>query len=78
MNYERRKFMPKIFKENKLALALINIFLVALWIILSSFIFNFINYESQPVYINTVIDLFKYIPPLWLTYYLWITKKGFK
>ena len=69
--------MPKIFKENKLALLLANIFTIAFWIFLISFLFEIINYENAPFYIYKLEQLIKFAPPIWFTYYLWIVRKGF-
>ena len=69
--------MPKIFKNNKFALLGANIISIGLWIFLSSFVIELIAYESAPFYINKLGQLLKYLPPIWLTYYLWIVRKGF-
>ncbi len=70
--------MPKIFKENKFALVLANIVLIAIWIIISSLIINRITYDNTPFYIYKLGQFAKFIPPIWFTYYLWIVRKGFK
>ena len=70
--------MPKIFKENKYALIIANIFSISIWIILSSMIMNLIIRENLPFYIYKLSYLIKFLPPIWLTYYLWIVRKGFK
>ena len=70
--------MPKIFKENKLALLIANIFSVFIWVVLTSIAGNLFNNNDAPFYIYKIIDLIKFIPPLYLTYYLWIVKKGFQ
>ena len=70
--------MPKIFKENKLALLIANIFSIFIWILLTSIAGNLFNNNNAPFYIYKIIDLIKFIPPLYLTYYLWIVKKGFQ
>ena len=70
--------MPKIFKENKFALLAANIFLIAIWITLSKpLIYLFIT-DNAPFYIYKLADLIRFIPPLWVTYYLWIVRKGLK
>jgi len=70
--------MPKIFKENKLALLIANIFSIFIWIVLTSIAGNLLNNNNAPFYIYKIIDLIKFIPPLYLTYYLWIVRKGFQ
>tara|TARA_Y100000589_G_scaffold21743_1_gene18146 strand:+ start:12727 stop:12939 length:213 start_codon:yes stop_codon:yes gene_type:complete len=70
--------MPKIFKQNKFALASANILLIAIWIPISSLIVDLITYQEAPFYIYKLGDLIKIIPPIWITYYLWIKRKGFK
>jgi len=70
--------MPKIFKTNKFALLGANIISIVIWMFLSSFVIELITYESAPFYINKLGQLFQYLPPIWLTYYLWIVRKGFK
>ena len=70
--------MPKIFKENKLALLIANIFSIFIWILLTSIAGNLFNNNNAPFYIYKIIDLIKFIPPLYLTYYLWIVRKGFQ
>ena len=70
--------MPKIFKKNKFALLGANIISIAIWILLSTFVIEIIKYENTPFYINQLGQLLKYLPPIWLTYYLWIVRKGFK
>ena len=69
--------MPKIFKKNKFALLGANIISIAIWIFLSSFVIQLITYEDAPFYIYKLGELFKFLPPIWLTYYLWIVRKGF-
>mgnify|MGYP001276587067 FL=1 len=70
--------MPKIFKQNKFALAFANILLIAIWIPISSLIYDLITYQDAPFYLYKLGDLIKIIPPIWVTYYLWIKRKGFK
>ena len=71
--------MPKIFKENKIALLFANIFIVGLWVSISTLLINKINSNlfNDPLFLSKLGFLFKFIPPLWLTYYLWIIRKGF-
>ncbi len=70
--------MPKIFKKNKFALLGANIIAILIWISLSSLLIQLINFDDKPFYIYKLGEFIKYIPPLWLTYYLWIKRKGFK
>ena len=70
--------MPKIFKENKFALLAANIFLIFMWITLSKEIIYLFITDDAPFYIYKLGDLIRFIPPLWVTYYLWIVRKGFK
>ena len=70
--------MPKIFKENKFALLAANIFLIIMWVTLSKQIIDLFITDSAPFYIYKLGDLIRFIPPLWVTYYLWIVRKGFK
>ena len=70
--------MPKIFKQNKLALASANILMIVIWIPISSLISDLITYQDAPFYLYKLGDLIKIIPPIWITYYLWIKRKGFK
>ena len=70
--------MPKIFKENKFALLAANIFLITIWITLSKHIIDLFITDSSPFYIYKLGHLIRFIPPIWVTYYLWIVRKGFK
>jgi len=70
--------MPKIFKKNKFALLAANILSICIWIFISSFLIKAFSYENAPFYIYKLKQLIQYIPPIWLTYYLWIVRKGFK
>ena len=70
--------MPKIFKQNKFALLFANTLLIAIWIYLLSFIKNLIINDNAAFYIYKLSDLATYLPPVWITYYLWIVRKGLK
>ena len=70
--------MPKIFKKNKLALLLANIISIIIWIFLTSSIISLIMSENLPFYFYKIAQIIKYLPPIWLTYYLWIERRGFK
>ncbi len=67
--------MPKIFKENKFALLVANILLIALWLYITTLIKNSTLRQDLPFYIYKIGDLIRFIPPAWLTYYLWIIRK---
>ena len=64
--------MPKIFKENKLFLVTANITFIATWLYFTSLINIFSTSNDYPFYIYKLIELFKYLPPIWFTYYLWL------
>ena len=70
--------MPKIFKKNKFALLIANIIIILVWIKTSSWILSFIIQDNAQFYIYKLGSLVNYLPPIWLTYYLWIVRKGFK
>ena len=70
--------MPKIFKKNKFALLLANIITTLIWIFLTSSIISLIKSDDLPFYFYKIAQLIKYLPPVWLTYYLWIERRGFK
>ncbi len=67
--------MPKIFKENKFALLIANIIAIAIWIFIITVFKNNILDNDLPFYIYKLADLLRFIPPIWLTYYLWIVRK---
>ena len=68
--------MPKIFKENKFALLIANIFAFALWLFITTSIKNLVLSEDLPFYVYKIGDLIRFLPPVWLTYYLWILRKA--
>ena len=68
--------MPKIFKQNKFALLGTNILLIAIWIPLTSVIINLFIVDDAPFYIYKIGYLIKFLPPIWLTWYLWIKRNG--
>ncbi len=70
--------MPKIFKTNKLALLFANIITILIWIFLTSYLISLITSPNLPFYLYKIADLIKYLPPIWVTYYLWIVRRGFK
>lgn len=68
--------MPKIFKENKFALLIANIFAFALWLFITTSIKKLVLSEDLPFYVYKIGDLIRFLPPVWLTYYLWILRKA--
>ena len=67
--------MPKIFKENKFALLVANILVITLWLFITTILKNSILSEDLQFYIYKIVDLIRFLPPIWLTYYLWIIRK---
>ena len=67
--------MPKIFKNNKFALLGANILIIFLWITISSFLINLFQIENAPYKIASLI---KVLPNIWITWFLWIKRGGFK
>ncbi len=70
--------MPKIFKQNKFALLGANLLLILLWIAISSFLINLFRIENASFYIYKILFLIKFLPPIWITWFLWIKRGGFK
>ena len=70
--------MPKIFKQNKFALLGANILIILFWVSISSFFINLLNIENAPFYIYKIFILIRFLPPLWLTWFLWIKRGGLK
>ena len=70
--------MPKIFKQNKFALLGANILIILLWVIISSFLLNLFQSENAPFYIYKISFLIRFLPPIWLTWFLWIKRGGLK
>mgnify|MGYP001327382722 CR=1 FL=1 len=68
--------MPKIFKENKFALIVANIVAISIWLIVITFITRITLTDNLPFYIYNLADLIRFVPPIWLTYYLWIIRKS--
>ena len=71
-------FMPKIFKQNKFALLGANILIILLWVTISSFLLNFFQSENAPFYIYKISFLIRFLPPIWVTWFLWIKRGGLK
>ena len=62
--------MPKIFKENKLALLVANLLAITVWIFFITTIKNIVSNDNLPFYLNKIADLLKILPPLLFSYYL--------
>ena len=71
-------FMPKIFKQNKFALLGANILIILLWVNISSFLMNLFQSENDPFYIYKISFLIRFLPPFWVTWFLWIKRGGLK
>ena len=71
--------MPKIFKQNKFALLGANILIILLWVTISSFLMNkYFQGENAPFYIYKISFLIRFLPPIWVTWFLWIKRGGLK
>lgn len=70
--------MPKIFKQNKFALLGANILIIVIWVSLSSSVVNLFIGDNSPFYIYKIVSLIKFLPPIWLTWFLWIKRGGLK
>tara|TARA_Y100001968_G_C19159368_1_gene620043 strand:- start:146 stop:361 length:216 start_codon:yes stop_codon:yes gene_type:complete len=70
--------MPKIFKKNKFALLSANILIIALWVTLSTLVINVFQNDDSSFYIYKIASLIKFLPPLWVTWFLWIKRGGLK
>ena len=68
--------MPKIFKQNKLALFGANILIIAVWVSFSSVVMNLLIVDDAPFYIFQIRSLIKFLPPIWVTWFLWIQRGG--
>ena len=71
-------FMPKIFKQNKFALLGANILIILLWVTISSFLINLFQSENAPSYICKISFLIRFLPPIWVTWFLWVKRGGLK
>ena len=71
-------FMPKIFKQNKFSLLGANILIIVIWLSLSSVAINFFIVDDAPFYIYKIGSLIKFLPPIWVTWFLWIKRGGLK
>ena len=70
--------MPKIFKQNKFALLAANILIILFWVILSTFLINLLQSENAPFYIYKIYFLIRFLPPIWITWFLWIKRGGLR
>ena len=70
--------MPKIFKQNKFALLGANILIIVIWVFLSSVAINYFIGNDEPFYIYKIGSLIKFLPPIWVTWFLWIKRGGLK
>ena len=70
--------MPKIFKQNKFALLGANILIILLWVTISSFLMNLFESENAPFYMYKISFLIRFLPPIWVTWFLWIKRGGLK
>ena len=70
--------MPKIFKQNKYALLGANILIILLWVTVSTLLINLFQSENDPFYIYKISSLIKFLPPIWITWFLWIKRGGLK
>ena len=71
-------FMPKIFKHNKFALLGANILISMIWVSLSSAVINLFIDDNAPFYFYKIGYLIKFLPPIWLSWFLWIQRGGLK
>ena len=75
---KKNKLMPKIFKQNKFALLGANILIILLWVTISSFLMNLFQSENAPFYMYKISFLIRFLPPIWVTWFLWIKRGGLK
>ena len=68
--------MPKIFKQNKFALLGANILIILIWVLLASAFLDLFSADNAPFYIYKIGSLIKFLPPIWLTWFLWIKRGG--
>ena len=70
--------MPKIFKHNKFALLGANILIIFLWVTVATFLLKLFQSENAPLYIDNISFLITFLPPIWITWFLWIKRGGLK
>ena len=70
--------MPKIFKQNKFALLGANILIILIWVLLASAVLDLFIGGNAPSYTYNIGSLIKFLPPIWVTWFLWIKRGGLK
>ena len=70
--------MPKIFKQNKFALLGANILIIVIWVYLSSAVVNLFIRDNVTFYIYKIGYLVRFLPPIWVSWFLWIKRGGLK
>ena len=70
--------MPKIFKQNKFALLGANILIIVIWVTLFSAVVDLFMGDNDPFYIYKISYLVTFLPPIWVTWFLWIKRGGLK
>ena len=70
--------MPKIFKQNKFALLGANILIIVIWVSLSSAVVDLFMGDNVPFYIYKIGYLVRFLPPIWVTWFLWVKRGGLK
>ena len=76
--YKKFTFSQKNSNKNKFALLGANILIILLWVTISSFLMNLFQSENAPFYIYKISFLIRFLPPIWLTWFLWIKRGGLK
>jgi hypothetical protein len=70
--------MPKIFKQNKFVLFSANVLFILLWLFIYDLLINLFKIENAPFYIYKIYFLIRFLPPIWVTWFLWIKRGGLK
>ena len=70
--------VPKIFKQNKVASLGSNILIILIWVTISTFLINLFQSANAPFYIYKISFLIRFLPPIWVTWFLWIKRGGLK
>ena len=70
--------MPKIIKQNRFALLGANLLIILIWVTLSSQILNLLISDNAPFYFYKIGSLIRFLPPIWITWFLWIKRGGLK
>ena len=74
----RRTKRKNFFLRASFALLGANILVVVLWITISTLLINLFQSENAPFYIYKISFLIRFLPPIWLTWFLWIKRGGLK